>query len=139
MDYGKTVNVMKKIVFLLAFLILTSACNTRGELPYGVWQSEEPNITLYFDPEIWVSDPFPGTYIKDGESTDIVIIFSSSAKAFSIYNASLYYSEDGLNYVDSYKDAYYYGYYRVRGNKLRYNLVPHWQERTGIKTIVFEK
>jgi len=131
-------NSMKKIVVLLVFLILTSACNTRGELPYGVWQSEEPNITLYFDPKI-DEDVFSGTYMKDGENINIVVLVSSVNKGFRIYNESLYYSEHGLNYVDSYRDSYYSGDYRVRGNKLRYKLRPYWQEQTGIKTIVFEK
>ena len=127
---------MRRIVVLMMILMaILTACgvSTRGEIPYGVWKSEEPNITLYFDPEVYRE--FSGVYVKDGESINIIIIFATSAKAFSIYDESLFYS--GKNRTSA--DVYYYGYYRVRGNKLRYNLVPHWQERTGIKTIVFEK
>ena len=146
-------NSMKKIVVLLVFLIIVfiiiffvipfslRTISTRGPIPYGVWQSEDPHITLYLAPEteLFVGEPIPGThypgiYIKDGENINIIIGFGYS-KSFSIYNEALFYSDEYWNY----RDAYYNGTYRVRGNKLRYNVLPFWQEQTSIKTIVFEK
>ena len=133
-------NVMKKIVFLLAFLILTSACNTRGPIPYGVWKSEKPDIILYLAPEteLFADEAipgkyYPGTYIKNGENRNAIIGFGYS-KEFIIYDEEVFLTEKRIS-----ENMLYVGNYRVKGNKLRYNLVPHWKEQTGIKTIVFEK
>jgi len=114
------------IVFIIIFFVIPFSLrtiSTRGPIPYGVWQSEEPNITLYFDPEIWVSDPFSGIYVKDGESTDIVIIFSTANKGFRIYDKEVYFNENRIS-----ENTLYAGDYRVRGNKLRYSLRPYWRE-----------
>ena len=79
-------------------------------------------------------EPFPGTYVKDGESTNIVIIFATAHKGFIIYDEEVYYNEARIN-----DNMLYGGFYKVRRNKLYYNLAPLWREETGIKTIVFEK
>ena len=93
---------MKKlIVFLFLVLLFTlGACASPLPIPYGVWHSEDPNITLIIDREhatvlydtsgfILSRNVFPGTYEKDGEIIDIVIGFLESRNTFGIQSASI--------------------------------------------------
>jgi len=137
-------NSMKKLIIcLLAFLIIVFIIiffvipfslrniSTQGPLPYGVWQSENPNIILNINPELKSEtyNDFPGTYESEGVETDLVVVFATAHKGFAIH----------LEYFGRYDEAFLTGTYKIRGNKLRYSVLPFWQERTGIKTIVFEK
>ena len=146
---------MKKLIILLflALLLTFSACSAWTPVPYGVWQSEYPNITLIVDREyatvlyrnrvdegsdgneirriIHNEDVFHGTYEKDGEIVDIVIDFFVPNGMFGIQNAS-------IDTPVMSQDTYFSGSYGLRGNRLYLHLSPGTQERTGFRRIVFE-
>jgi len=134
------------ILLLLLFLLLFLVCTIPNQtIPYGIWQSEDPNITLYINHRPLGPDgyqynepdnhPWYGTYLKDGVEIDVVIYFAPTWNRFSIVDAVFGYSPSG-----SYRFSYYFsGDYKLRGNRMIYTLTPHWREQTGIKRIVFEK
>ncbi|MCL2253499.1 MAG: hypothetical protein FWC09_03570 [Lachnospiraceae bacterium] len=123
---------MRKVltIILLTLIMTQVSCNTRGPFPYGVWQSENPNITLYLDDDKNICF---GTYLLNGDEISIIANFYYF-KRFSIYDANV-----DMNKIDFYELAYYVGDYKVRGDKLTYNIIPYWSEKTGVKRIIFKK
>ena len=102
------------------------------DYPYGVWQSEEPTITLIIDPNYMLDEGrarFPGIYVRDTRTEDVLVGVDPVGAGIEVRNASI---EDGRQY------AYYAGTYRIRGNRIYFTLGRLWRERTGIDLIVFE-
>jgi len=73
---------MKKflgLMVLLVFLLLSLTACLNPSLPYGIWQSEDLNMTLFIDEELIISGDgewsgtFPGVYMQDYEEVDIII------------------------------------------------------------------
>jgi hypothetical protein len=124
------------IAFLILLLVLLSACpiSTIGSLPYGKWESADPNIVMDINPQY---EEFQGIYYVDGEVINLYITFPYVWKQFEIYDYS-----DKINLLQpgSYELALFNGDYSLRSGKLRYKLKPYWQEKSGIThTIIFEK
>jgi len=121
------------ILILTLFMLAFTACGvtTYQAMPYGVWQSAEPNIVLIINPNRAAS----GTYIRDGEQIDIFAIVDTARGRGGIwvFNTSV---DDPGNNRDA---AYFRGDYRVRRGRLYLTFTPYWQERTGYERIVFEK
>ena len=136
---------MKKRIIIIAILTLTklalvSCVATYQPIPYGVWQSENPNMTLIVDPDYasfenpsW-SIVYPGTYVRDGEEIDLVVVVDNTRGrgGIRVFNAS-------LERFSNFSDAYFVGNYRVSGGRLIYTLDRQWQEQTGFDRIVFDK
>jgi hypothetical protein len=105
--------------------------------PYGVWQSEEPEITLYIIYGFGDELDNTGVYKKNGNEIELLLEFGPGRR-FKIYDKNTDFSE-----INSYLQAYYTGTYRLRGNRdnrrMVYTLVPYWQERTGVERIIFTK
>jgi len=143
-------------MLVLVFVVIAIVETTRPapEIPYGIWHSEEPNITLFIKPDYNVtlygyqtfttaageetiqiseSDVFLGVYVKDGEEIDIFVSFLFPPREdLRIQNANITRPINSSN-------AYFAGSYRVRrNNRLYLRLFLDIQERTGIDHIVFE-
>ena len=131
--------IIAAVICLVLLLLCLSACfNTRGPIPYGKWESVEPNIIMDLNPYEYDSPGrFYGTYYEEDEVIDIYISISSFSKEFAVKKFSdiIY-----LDQPDSYKLALFDGSYRIKGDKLYYKLKPYWQEKSGVThTIVFTK
>ena len=109
-------------------------------MPYGVWQSDDPNIVLIIDPNYaelekppW-SIVYPGIYVKDGEEIDIIAVVDNTRGrgGILIFDAS-------LDRFDDFSSAFFVGEYRVRGERLHYTFNQHWREATGVDEIIFVK
>jgi len=138
---------MKRIIILIIILAISgtliSSCtlNALRPFPYGKWENAELGLVLDFNPQITVPgrgrySSF-GTFIENGEETEVYIIFSTYLGSFWIIR------ESGLHHWGGTRDTettIFDGRYRVRGDRLYYTLTPFWQEQTGITdTIVFER
>ena len=122
------------IIWLLLLLCLSACFNTRGAIPYGKWESLNPQIIMDINPQY---EEFLGTYQHEDEVIDVYIAISGFSKQFDIYKISdkIYRSESGY-----YRLALFGGSYSVRNGKLYYKLQPYWQEKSGVThTIVFTK
>jgi len=128
---------MKKaflIVFCtLLFLALSSCTTYKLVVPVGLWQSDDPQITL--DIANAERDAF-GTYVRDGEEIEIYMVFGHVSNLLSIYNAIVM-DESFKGTWDSF--TYYGGKWEKRGDKIYYTLLTKWREMHGIKEIVFTK
>ena len=123
------------IVLLIACAsALLASCSIPYERPFGKWHNDELNLTLDILPG---SAPYFGTYGKGDEAVDIFIYFDFS-KSFIIWNCDDY---DFVNdkWVTTADYAIFSGNFNVRGGKMHYTLKPHYQNTTGITSIVFEK
>ena len=130
-------------IILALLLVQMSGCvSTRGELPYGVWQSEEPYILLDVVLDVYNNldvngNPigmYMGQYKKDDETIDIVFGFNSGYKGMSIFDINDR-KEEGLDG----DNPYFYGTYKFSDDKLSYKLSPYYAEIYGYKKIVFTK
>ena len=129
---------MKKFIVILVFVALLTftACSENTPIPYGIWKSEEPRITLFIDPAYAETDEpfrFPGIYIKDGVEMDVFVRISITHGTFFIHNASI-----PRDTVDFHREAYFDGLYRIEDNRLYYTVGQLWREQTGVDRIVFE-
>jgi len=114
--------------------LLTSCIPDTPDPPYGVWVSEEPRIVLFFKPEYRIPVGMPsyiGIYVLDGVETKIFAHFGNGLR-FRIQHLDSLTVRGGL--TDS---SLLEGNYRVTGEEIRYTLTTPFQERLGIRTIVF--
>jgi hypothetical protein len=124
------------LIILVSFLTLQYGCgvSTRGELPYGMWQSEEPYILL----DIVRDNPiltYSGKHERDGEIVDILISFAVSHKAFNIY---LFDNQKEVGDLQR-EIWYFYGDYKFKEDGLIYTLSSRFREEHGIRSITFTK
>ena len=128
---------MKKVFLLICctILVLTlSSCTTyKLVVPVGLWQCDNPAITLDIkDDEL---DHY-GTYVMDGEEIEAYIVFGDVSNLLSVYGTIV----QDENYKGDWDDyTYFVGHWEVRDDKLYFNLLPKWQEMHGIDEIVFTK
>jgi hypothetical protein len=102
-------------------------------VPIGLWQSDDPSITLDITNE---ERGHYGTYVKDGEEIEIYIVFGHVSNLLSIYDAI---TQDE-NFKGPYDDyEYFVGTWKNEGDILNFYLKQTWQEMHGIKEIVFTK
>jgi len=70
-------------------LLLLAACFPEPEVPpYGIWVSEEPNITLFIKPEYRIPErnySYFGVYAADGDYTKTLVRFGTG-RHFTIYD-----------------------------------------------------
>ena len=129
--------VMKKIFLVVSctlLLVALSSCTTyKLVAPVGLWQSDDPSITLNIANE--ERDCY-GTYVMDGEEIEVYAVFGHVSNLLSIYDAIVV-DEDYKGGWDEY--TYFGGNWEVRDDKLYLTLKPTWQEMHGIKEIVFTK
>jgi len=128
---------MKKTLLFVCctILVLALASCTTYELvvPVGLWQSDDPQITLNITDE---DGSYYGTYIRDGKEIKIYVVFGHVSNLLSIYNAIV----QDENFDGSWDDyTYFVGHWEVKDDKLYQNLFPTWQDMNGIKEIVFTK
>jgi hypothetical protein len=125
----------RKFIFIEFFLVTLGVlfgCSTRGELPYGIWESSDPYIVL--DVAKTASSMYSGTYEKDGEIINIVFGFNAGFKGLSIFDSS------ALTGNELQGDSpYFAGTYSYSTNELIYTLNPYWEEIHGFQTIKFKK
>ena len=113
---------MKKIiVWIVSVFMATSltACIRSWPPPYGVWHSEELNMTLFINRELIirgdnvVGGMFPGIYIRDDEEIDIFVDVFTKNNQISIHDSANvrweyrmisgeYLLEDGRLYLTSF-------------------------------------
>jgi len=109
------------------------------EPPYGVWRSEEPNITLFFRPEYrnvptqFDNFSYLGLYVVGDEELRVFVTFGNGPR-FRIQEFK--YSNKGDN-ISIF--PLFIGNWRVVGDQIHYTLTPHFQEQLGITTIIFHR
>ena len=105
-------------------------------IPYGIWRSEEPNITLFVSPEYQVSlGIFPGKYVWNEMELEVVAVFLWREPEISIMPTSeLVLTEHSV----SFGDRYFHGEFHLNNGRLYYSLERSFREWTGYGTIVFE-
>ena len=128
---------MKKIflaTYLIVLLLILSSCTTyKLIVPVGLWQSDNPSITL----DITEDDrDHYGTYVKDGEEIEIYIGFGHVSNRLFIHDAIIQ-DENFKGSMDDYE--YFAGSWEVKDDKIYYTLLPKWKEMHGIDEIVFTK
>ena len=122
---------------VLSLMCFFTACGP-APVPYGIWKSSDPDIILIIDPNRADSENrfrFPGVYTKDGVEIDVVVGVEIRQGRIMIYDNIIDFS--AVDYIDG---TYFIGNYRLRnrGTRLQYDVIPHWQERTGVNQILFE-
>jgi len=123
---------MKKIIMYIAaiFLVITlTACIRSWSPPYGIWQSAEPNITLFIEREIRemhseLGSVFTGLYVRGDEEINIIIVFEGKGGHISIYENAI------LDDRSSWRDFLLFGSYHIEGENL-------YIESSTYDTIVF--
>lgn len=128
---------MKKLFLIIFCAVLffgLSSCTTyKLVVPVGLWQSDNPSITLDIENE---ERAHYGTYIKDSEEVVIYIVFGHVSNLLSVYDEIV--NDDNYKGVwDDYE--YFVGHWKVKDDKIYFALLPKWQEMHGIKEIVFTK
>ena len=127
---------MKKRIFtfflLSLLLVCLAACSIPYDEPYGKWQSIEPKLMIDINPN--KEGYYSGVYERNGEAVAVFIAFAHE-KAFVIQD----YQDMGETAIKG-DNPYFNGLFEVKKDgKLYYTLKPYWEEKTGYKTIVFEK
>lgn len=135
---------MKKVIpyvmlfFLLALYAYLSGCLIYrvcfpiNELRYGVWKSENPDLVMDINPEV---EGF-GRVIYTQENGDVIEL-----SAIFSYAPNL---EIGKEHKDSltgayYTDTYFFGSYKIKGDKLTLTLTNQEFAKTDYTEIVFTK
>ena len=129
--------IMATLIFLLMmFLLMYSFRNvsTRSETPYGVWQSQDPSLTLDVDPNHRLKGLYYGTYTVNDVTIDVYAEFISVYDQLSIYPLSAL-EPDGLNG----NHVIFSGPFKMRNGQLICEANPGTRERTGYTRIVFDK
>jgi len=128
------------VVILLALsvpLIFACAPNALRPFPYGTWENAEVGLVLDVNPPGRNTvDPFHGTFVENGEKTDVYVLFN-------IIHGDLWIlSEfDWARWQGNRTETIIFGgSYRLRSrDRLHFRLDPFWQEQTGItNTIIFD-
>ena len=127
---------MKKIIvwIVLVLLVLSlGACGRGWVTPYGIWHSEELNMTLFIDREHRIrgdnvaGGEFPGIYVRDDEEIDIIVDVFTKNNQISIH--------DSANVRWEYR--LFSGNYHIENDRLYFRSDRHYPE-TGFDTIIFE-
>jgi len=128
-------NIFAALIVLLV-LFITSCSPETPEPPYGVWVSNEPQITLFFKPQYRLPIYRPiylGLYTIDGVETKVVLSFGHGTR-FTVQALDALF-EGGTR--GDYRLLV--GTYRLMGGEIRYTLTPVFQERLGIDRIWFRR
>ena len=124
----------QKALLLLCILFLTilTACNTYEDIrPVGLWKSSSPEITIDVTAD---RGPYSGVYVKDGEEEEIFVVFSHLNNRFTIHGM-----EDDRENAIMNNYEYFHGKFTVKGDEMRYVLLPRWQNEHDIEEIIFTK
>ena len=129
---------MKKVILLICctILVLTlSSCTTyKLVVPVGLWQCDNPAITLDITTDEALE--YYGIYVMEGEKTEILIVFGDVSNLLSIYDAII----QDENHEGGFDDwTYFCGHWEVKDDKLYFKLLPTWAEMHGIDEIIFTK
>lgn len=132
---------MKKhisIFIIFVFIFFTSCLPETVEPPYGVWSSENPNITLYLkDYEDILQMGFPwrrvGIYTKNEETLHVFPTFGPATRFNIRYN--IYLSSGGALASTTLAS----GSWQLRNDQMYFNLTPHFQEQLGVRRIIFNR
>ena len=134
---------MKKIcivIYCFIVMLILSSCTTYVFItPVGLWQSDDPQITLNItneDEEQNQDRDHYGTYIKNGEEIEIYIVFGHVSNLLSVYDAIIL-DKNFKGTMD--EQTLFCGHWEVKDGKLYFTLLPKWQGMYGIKEIVFTK
>ena len=120
------------VILISVFVILWINIPTPPLPPYGIWQSEEPNITLFIDSELSYRDDFPGIYVIDDIEIDVMVGTIPKLATIWIYeNVEI---EDGTVK----RNRFFEGYYSIENDRLYIRLRSCYPEHTGLDIIIFE-
>jgi len=135
------------VTVLTLMLMLTSCIGEILPIPFGIWHSENPNLTLFIsrEPEHIVGE-FPiadrehasGIFLvkhvsEDGSEIELALSYSPRPYNFVIFDPLI--ADEGF-FSDS---IYFDGRHRIRDDRLYFELRPFYRELTGFDTIVFER
>jgi hypothetical protein len=136
---------MKKHIFavlILSFILVLPSCLPKINPPFGVWESKDPHILLYIEPEYHT--PFNnyytyiGLYITDEEDIKTFVGMGNSGKNFTIYETESYLDSISVG-GESWdkKIKLFSGDFKLTKDGMRYNLSPASKENTGYDEIHF--
>lgn len=136
---------MKKYISLGCILLLlalpfsgVAGCapsHSAGPIPYGIWHSETPNLTVYIDPS--VDGYYTAEYIVDGQTHDSIVSIDMRQSGSMLVQPRSALTDKGL-----YRDieyVFFQGTIKEKNGQLIYSIDKIWSQKTGYKTIVFEK
>jgi len=127
----------KNFILLFILLFLLTSCQQPKSVPYGIWQSESPDIVMDLEPNYehpGVPKLYYGTY--NLENTEISIVIEFGNDNIHIHNISDYDAESNAMRSNA---EYFIGTFKVKKNKLYYSLSEYYQKIYGYKQIVFTK
>jgi len=120
-------------------LLLTSCLPETPPPPYGVWRSENPQITLFFTPEYQIIEGrqfYFGIYTVDSVDTKLAIEIFPGGRAFAMYDLS---EPRGRGGGVRHSGTLFSGTYRLVRGEIRHRTSPAVQERLGIDIIIFQR
>jgi hypothetical protein len=114
------------LIFLLVAILLFSSCfrgnRTGSEILYGVWESEEPPMILYIDPN-YTSPICPnfylGIFIENGEEKKVFAHFNSLSGFTSTLTWVQIFPVSAFTFGMMPTDWYFSTRYNFIGNQLR--------------------
>jgi hypothetical protein len=129
------------IVAVVAYVFFLTQCKTGySEIPYGVWESEEPYLCLDIVTNIKdnYGNVYYGKYEKDKERIDVVFIVDTIRGGIEIHDMDDLWVGDGEEMLH-HDYPYFFGYYTFTDEEMVLELTPHFEEMHGFKTIKFKK
>ena len=132
---------MKKLIAtpIILILLLVSCVPETPPPPYGVWVSEEPQITLFFTPEYQILEGrefYFGIYTVNNLDTKLAIEILPGGGAFTIYNLTEP-RRWGGGVIHS--GRMFDSIYRMVDGEIHYLISEDAQEKLGIDKIIFRR
>ena len=126
-----TIHKMFFSLLLGIYALSLVSCFQEPPIPYGVWRSEDPNLTLYITVRSVETGDFLGEYVCGTQLINVeIIIDMSKGSVMLIYDPAI---------LDMLEGTVFYGRIAVPGEKLVYTLTPEYHKETGYEKIKFEK
>ena len=106
--------------------------------PFGVWQSMDPMITMYIDPEYQQHNRRPDLYLglyDIGETEIKINVFFGAPGRFSLYDTF-----EAIKWEDTpAHDRIFSGRWEVVEDQLHFAIATRYRERSGYEVIIFER
>ncbi len=131
----------KSFAIVVIITLLLSSCIAKElEIPYGVWESNEPDIVMYLDPategipETGWTQTFEAIYApENGEAMNLSVLFNDNDGRLMLYEL-IELDDDVVSY-----NIYYSGTFWTNSDTLTLDIVNQTAAGTDYKKIVFTK
>ncbi len=136
------ITILRKCLWLVVIVVVSLAACTYADpkIPYGVWESTDPSITMDINPELDGSDrggypPFEAIYITS--NGDVITL----SVAFSKIDGQLHITDDNEDEDNIPVDHYFVGHYNFDDDTLTFSpgLSAQEDHGTAYEEIIFTK